>query len=264
MLTPDTDGVLLQVVPAETSLLYPGARIYSPNRTQEVVGPQMLSAGAAQMRPRAYPSEEKADGDTELLEVTVPPPAAYNQGYQAAYPAGQPLEQCYQPQGPQRLKPGYPQVFQPVLPGGHMPPAGYPSVAIKGGHTNLQYISSVPLSQGYSPPQLGMATKVPTSSSSYATLPHSKVSESSSFSTLPLSKEACQETKMSTVYNPLTLLASSGQTFLPDTTDRVLNTGSLKRGSKLHHGQDVLRIRDNPRSRSASLTSVNSKKESSV
>ncbi|XP_042204425.1 uncharacterized protein LOC121854105 [Homarus americanus] len=278
-----SDTQVTQVSTTETSnLLYPAGRLYSPDRAQEVVGPQVLTANAANLRRGPYnPLEEKFDGDNELLEITLPPPAAYDQGYQSSYSGCQPRDQRYQTQeqGPQRLKQGYQQAFreyQPVLPGSHhLPAAAYPAVAIKGGHPSLQYISSAAMTQDYHFPSkdpTSAVTKV-TGSSSFATLPHSKVTSSSSFATLPINKDAGQDTrmddpKMSTLYNPLAMFASSpsyaqkcGST--AGMSERGLTTGSLKRGVK-PQGQDVLRIRDNPRNRSASLSSVTSKRESSV
>ncbi|MPC63939.1 hypothetical protein E2C01_058048 [Portunus trituberculatus] len=252
-------------------MLYPGGRIYSPNRAQQMAAPPVMAQSTTNLRRAPYTShEDKFDGENELLEITLPPPAAYDQGYQSSYQGCQPLEQCYQPQEqvPSRMKPGYPQVFQEyqtVLPAAAYPPG----VAVKGVHPNLQYISSVPLSQGYGP------APVPTSQAgpapSFATLPHSKVTTSSSFSVLPPAKEAGQDgrvedSKMSTVYNPLTLFPSPtyAQKTVAPNTDRALHTGSLKRGVK-PPAQDILRIRDSTRSRSASLSSVTSnKRESSV
>nr|XP_053631043.1 nephrin-like [Cherax quadricarinatus] len=278
-----SDTQVTQVAATDTSsLLYPGSRIYSPDRAQEVVGPQVLTATTAPLRRTPFSTlEEKFEGDNELMEITLPPPAAYDQGYQSSYPGCQPLDQRYQLQehGPQRLKQNYPKVFhdyQPVLPGGHLPTPGYPSVAIKGGHPSLQYISSVAIPPDYHFPskdQVGASTKVSTSSP-YATLPHSKITASSSFATLPTNKDAnpenrIEDSKMSTVYNPLSLFASSPTyaqkcgTAAMVGSERALNTGSLKRGVK-PQGQDVLRIRDNSRNRSASLSSVTSKRESSV
>lgn len=251
-------------------MLYPGGRIYSPKSGQQVAAPPVM---APAMRRAAYPShEEKFDGENELLEITLPPPAAYDQGYQSSYQGCQPLEQCYQPQEqvPARMKQGYPQVFQEYQT--VLPAAGYPQgVPVKGvHHPNLQYISSVPLSQGYAPAHVPASQVV--TAPSFATLPHSKVSTSASFSALAPAKEAGQEArvgdaKMSTVYNPLTLFPSptygqKGGAAPP--VDRALHTGSLKRGVK-PQAQDILRIRDSARSRSASLSSVASnKRESSV
>lgn len=273
----------VQVAATETSsLLYPGSRLYSPDRTQEMVGPQVRTTGSTTLRRGPYnPLEEKFEGDNELLEITLPPPAAYDQGYQSSYQGGcQPLEQCYQPQehGPQRLKQNYQQVFQeyqPVLSGSHLPATVYPSGAMKGGHPSLQYISSAAMTQDYHFPSkdpVAAANKV-SGSSTFATLPHGKITASSSFATLPGNKDASQENnriddpKMSTLYNPLALFASS-PTYAQKCasavgSERSLHTGSLKRGVK-PQGQDVLRIRDNPRNRSASLSSVTSKRESSV
>lgn len=264
----------VQVAPTDTSnILYPGGRIYSPKSCQQVAAPPVMVPAATSLRRTAYPThEDKFDGENELLEITLPPPAAYDQGYQSSYQGCQPLEQCYQPQEqvPARMKAGYPQVFQEYQT--VLPAAGYPQgVPVKGvHHPNLQYISSVPLSQGYTPAPV--ATSQAVTSVSFATLPHGKVTTSSSFSALPPTKEASQEVrvgdaKMSTVYNPLTLFPSpsygqKGGTAPPG--DRDLHTGSLKRGVK-PQAQDILRIRDSARSRSASLSSVASnKRESSV
>ncbi|KAK8391861.1 hypothetical protein O3P69_017465 [Scylla paramamosain] len=267
-----SEAQVTQVAATDTSsLLYPGGRIYSPNRAQQVAAPPVMAQSATNLRRAPYTShEDKFDGENELLEITLPPPAAYDQGYQSSYQGCQTLEQCYQPQEqvPSRMKPGYPQVFQEYQT--VLPAAAYPQgVAVKGVHPNLQYISSVPLSQGYNP------APVPTSQAgpapSFATLPHSKVTTSSSFSVLPPAKEAGQDgriedNKMSTVYNPLTLFPSPtyAQKSVAPNTDRALHTGSLKRGVK-PPAQDILRIRDSTRSRSASLSSVSSnKRESSV
>lgn len=297
-----------------SSLLYPGSHVYSPDR---MVAPQVLTATSASLRRPHYggpPLEEKADGDSnELLEITLPPPAAYNQGYHQSSYQPAVVNQCYQPQDQQqaRLKPGYPQqVFQDyhhqhvLPPGRQLPQSAYPPPlvggvkGVVGGHPGLQYISSAPLNQNYSFPgakdPLGLATgnKVVTTSvaaSPYATLPHNKVTTSSSFATLPPkdTSGANQESsnpvteKMSTLYNPLSMFPSS-TTSSPTYSQKCgvggggggllgegergggVNTGSLKRGVK-PPGQDVLRIRDNnTRNRSASLSSVSSKRESSV
>lgn len=264
----------VQVAATDTSsLLYPGGRIYSPKSGQQVAVPPVMAPAATNLRRAAYPThEEKLDGENELLEITLPPPAAYDQGYQSSYQGCQPIKQCYQPQEqvPSRMKPGYPQVFQDYQT--VLPTAGYPQgVPVKGvHHPNLQYISSVPLSQGYTPAHVPASQAV--TSPSFATLPHSKVTTSSSFSVLPPAKEVGQDArvgdaKMSTVYNPLTLFPSPtyGQkSGVAPPADRALHTGSLKRGVK-PQAQDILRIRDSTRSRSASLSSVASnKRESSV
>ena len=264
--------VVVQVVATDTSsLLYPAGRIYSPNRGQQVVAPPVMAPTASNLRRGPYTThEDKFDGENELMEITLPPPAAYDQGYQSSYQGCQTLEQCYQPQEqvPSRMKQGYPQVFQEYQT--VMPPAAYPQgVAVKGVHPNMQYISSVPLSQGYSPAPVPTSQAGPTPS--FATLPHSKVTNSSSFSTLTPPKETgtegrIEDTKMSTVYNPLTVFQSPtyAQKSVAPNTDRALHTGSLKRGVK-PPVQDILRIRDSARSRSASLSSVASnKRESSV
>lgn len=264
----------MQVAPTDTSsIMYPGGRIYSPKSGQQVAAPPVMAPAASSLRRAAYPThEEKFDGENELLEITLPPPAAYDQGYQSSYQGCQPLEPRYQPQEqvPSMLKQGYPQVFQEYQT--VLPTANYPQgVPVKGvHHPNLQYISSVPLSQGYTPGHVPASQAA--TSPSFATLPHNKVTTSSSFSVLPPAKEVGQEVrvgdaKMSTVYNPLTLFPSptySQKSGAAPITDRALHTGSLKRGVK-PQAQDILRIRDSTRSRSASLSSVASnKRESSV
>lgn len=277
-------------------MLYTGARIYVPEHAHEA-GPQICSTSNSKMRRGPYATpEDKYDGDNEMLEITLPPPAAYDQGYQSpshkyqlgpvqGYQTGavqgyQPrMHQGYQPQDQAhaRLKQGYQQGYedyQSLHRNGQLTASGYPIVA---GQPSVHYISSAAtIAQDFhNSPKMEPFSGI------------SKVSGSSSFAGLPVTGKDSKaesvralthetDSKMSALYNPLVMFAPSGSGSPPASFQQTkcspvrserapFTTGSLKRPMK-PQGQDIVRLKDNSlqRNRSASLSSVRGKRESSV
>ncbi|XP_066940525.1 contactin-4-like [Macrobrachium rosenbergii] len=130
-----------QVPSSETpGVLYQGGRIYSQDPSHEL-GVQVIT-GSSKLQQRAYvPLESKCQGENELLEITLPPPAAYDQGYQSAPPQMyQQVASCYTPAGQSSPRmvgtPGYQHVFQDYqagIQGCHLPAtaSGYPNSTVK-------------------------------------------------------------------------------------------------------------------------------------
>ncbi|KAK7078204.1 hypothetical protein SK128_007803 [Halocaridina rubra] len=256
-----------------------GSQIYAQESNGYELENQVNIKSSSKMHLRPHVQSEKTrQGENELLEITLPPPAAYDQGYRSSptiFPH-QSVVSCYssQEQGSPRAADiqGYlrQQGFQEWKPSGvqacYLPPPTSSVERLQSGPKGSSKInSSCNKSQVYRYHNLEYQAD------------NRKLSGSASFATLPSKDKdinpqkvlSSQEGKMSTLYNPLALFPSSpsfqhkdGNSVIANDKS-MLHTRSLKRPIK-PSGQDIQRIRETSRNRSASVSTDKSKRESSV